>query len=134
MASARLPRQLLLKARRAASSPRPASSLQCSSRSFNTQRLSSLRPALASKNPLQASKNHIRLISAAAPQFNATQAAPKADAYISSGHVPQAKDLVNVKKVLVIGSGGLAIGQAGEFDYSGELYHFPIAPVSPPPH
>lgn len=29
------------------------------------------------------------------------------------------KNLVDVKKVLVIGSGGLAIGQAGEFDYSG---------------
>lgn len=29
------------------------------------------------------------------------------------------KNLVNVKKVLVIGSGGLSIGQAGEFDYSG---------------
>ena len=27
--------------------------------------------------------------------------------------------MVDVKKVLVIGSGGLAIGQAGEFDYSG---------------
>jgi hypothetical protein len=27
--------------------------------------------------------------------------------------------LVDVKKVLVIGSGGLSIGQAGEFDYSG---------------
>jgi hypothetical protein len=27
---------------------------------------------------------------------------------------------VDVKKVLVIGSGGLSIGQAGEFDYSGE--------------
>ncbi|KAI7868861.1 large subunit of carbamoyl-phosphate synthase [Spinellus fusiger] len=27
--------------------------------------------------------------------------------------------LVNVKKVLVVGSGGLSIGQAGEFDYSG---------------
>ncbi len=30
--------------------------------------------------------------------------------------------LVNVKKVLVIGSGGLSIGQAGEFDYSGESF------------
>lgn len=29
--------------------------------------------------------------------------------------------LVDVKKVLVVGSGGLSIGQAGEFDYSGEL-------------
>jgi hypothetical protein len=28
---------------------------------------------------------------------------------------------VDVKKVLVIGSGGLSIGQAGEFDYSGEF-------------
>jgi hypothetical protein len=27
---------------------------------------------------------------------------------------------VDVKKVLVVGSGGLSIGQAGEFDYSGE--------------
>lgn len=26
---------------------------------------------------------------------------------------------MDVKKVLVIGSGGLSIGQAGEFDYSG---------------
>lgn len=25
----------------------------------------------------------------------------------------------DIKKVLVVGSGGLAIGQAGEFDYSG---------------
>ncbi|KAG2199501.1 hypothetical protein INT47_009955 [Mucor saturninus] len=30
-------------------------------------------------------------------------------------HVP----LVDVKKVLIVGSGGLSIGQAGEFDYSG---------------
>jgi hypothetical protein len=28
--------------------------------------------------------------------------------------------LEDVQKVLVIGSGGLSIGQAGEFDYSGE--------------
>ena len=28
---------------------------------------------------------------------------------------------VDVKKVLVVGSGGLSIGQAGEFDYSGEI-------------
>jgi carbamoyl-phosphate synthase/aspartate carbamoyltransferase len=26
---------------------------------------------------------------------------------------------VNCKKVLILGSGGLSIGQAGEFDYSG---------------
>jgi hypothetical protein len=28
----------------------------------------------------------------------------------------------DVKKVLVVGSGGLSIGQAGEFDYSGECF------------
>lgn len=27
----------------------------------------------------------------------------------------------NVKKVCIVGSGGLSIGQAGEFDYSGEF-------------
>jgi carbamoyl-phosphate synthase/aspartate carbamoyltransferase len=32
---------------------------------------------------------------------------------------------VSVKKVLVLGSGGLSIGQAGEFDYSGEQCPFP---------
>lgn len=30
----------------------------------------------------------------------------------------------DVKKVLVVGSGGLSIGQAGEFDYSGELTRY----------
>ncbi|KAI1333440.1 carbamoyl-phosphate synthase [Xylariaceae sp. FL0255] len=48
----------------------------------------------------------------------ATQQAPNPKAYLESG-VIKPKDLVDVKKVLVIGSGGLAIGQAGEFDYSG---------------
>ncbi|KAI1946491.1 carbamoyl-phosphate synthase (glutamine-hydrolyzing) cpa2 [Ophidiomyces ophidiicola] len=37
----------------------------------------------------------------------------------SGGQIIQDVDLVDVKKVLVIGSGGLSIGQAGEFDYSG---------------
>lgn len=32
----------------------------------------------------------------------------------------RSQNSVDVKKVLVIGSGGLSIGQAGEFDYSGE--------------
>ncbi|OMJ11566.1 Carbamoyl-phosphate synthase arginine-specific large chain [Smittium culicis] len=33
--------------------------------------------------------------------------------------VSQPKNRVDVKKVLIVGSGGLTIGQAGEFDYSG---------------
>ncbi|CAG8520127.1 4691_t:CDS:2 [Paraglomus occultum] len=36
-----------------------------------------------------------------------------------SPHVSPAPPKPNVKKVLVVGSGGLSIGQAGEFDYSG---------------
>ncbi|KAJ4295691.1 carbamoyl-phosphate synthase (glutamine-hydrolyzing) cpa2 [Collariella sp. IMI 366227] len=43
---------------------------------------------------------------------------PNPKAYLESG-VVKPKQQVDVKKVLVIGSGGLAIGQAGEFDYSG---------------
>lgn len=30
----------------------------------------------------------------------------------------------NIKKVCIVGSGGLSIGQAGEFDYSGQLHSF----------
>ena len=56
------------------------------------------------------------------PLWNATQEAPNAQAYLNSGVIAGARDLVDVKKVLVIGSGGLAIGQAGEFDYSGGLH------------
>lgn len=48
----------------------------------------------------------------------ATQSPPNPKAYLESG-VVKPKEAVDVKKVLVIGSGGLAIGQAGEFDYSG---------------
>ncbi|KAL9003430.1 MAG: hypothetical protein Q9188_003699 [Gyalolechia gomerana] len=47
------------------------------------------------------------------------QEAPSAQAYLSSGVLGGNKNLVDVKKVIVIGSGGLSIGQAGEFDYSG---------------
>ncbi|KAL7272696.1 carbamoyl-phosphate synthase (glutamine-hydrolyzing) cpa2 [Rhizina undulata] len=49
----------------------------------------------------------------------ATQEAPSAQAYLASGAIAGSRDLVDVTKVLVIGSGGLSIGQAGEFDYSG---------------
>lgn len=44
-----------------------------------------------------------------------------AETYLASGVVKPGSNLVDVKKVLVIGSGGLSIGQAGEFDYSGTL-------------
>lgn len=52
-------------------------------------------------------------------RYAAVQTAPRPEAYLESGAIEPGKNLVNVKKVLVIGSGGLSIGQAGEFDYSG---------------
>ncbi|KAF2084002.1 carbamoyl-phosphate synthase [Saccharata proteae CBS 121410] len=48
-----------------------------------------------------------------------SQEAPNSKAYLDSGAIAGGRNLVDVKKVLVIGSGGLSIGQAGEFDYSG---------------
>lgn len=51
-----------------------------------------------------------------------SQTAPQAESYLASGAVKPGSNLVDVKKVLVIGSGGLSIGQAGEFDYSGEIF------------
>ncbi|PRT55330.1 Carbamoyl-phosphate synthase arginine-specific large chain [Wickerhamiella sorbophila] len=40
--------------------------------------------------------------------------------YVGAGILnPNKSELVDVSKVLIIGSGGLSIGQAGEFDYSG---------------
>ena len=37
----------------------------------------------------------------------------------SDEHAPPPAFCSRVKKVLILGSGGLTIGQAGEFDYSG---------------
>lgn len=52
----------------------------------------------------------------------ASQEPPNTKSYLASGALAsESSKLVDVKKVLVIGSGGLSIGQAGEFDYSGKL-------------
>ncbi|EXF81542.1 carbamoyl-phosphate synthase [Colletotrichum fioriniae PJ7] len=59
-----------------------------------------------------------RLFTASALRPSAAQSAPNPKAYLESGVIKPSAG-VDVKKVLVIGSGGLAIGQAGEFDYSG---------------
>ena len=67
---------------------------------------------LVSKRPFSVSA--FRLDASVAEQ------APNPKAYLESG-VVKPRESVDVKKVLVIGSGGLAIGQAGEFDYSGTL-------------
>lgn len=96
--------------------------------------LSEARPALRSFSS-QATKpcQRSHLIESRAPawqqyrrftrsskRYAAVQEAPKPEAYLQSGAIQTGKNLVDVKKVLVIGSGGLSIGQAGEFDYSGE--------------
>lgn len=44
---------------------------------------------------------------------------PDLKEYAQSGVFATAAKKIDVKKVLVVGSGGLSIGQAGEFDYSG---------------
>ncbi|CAO2656863.1 Nn.00g056660.m01.CDS01 [Neocucurbitaria sp. VM-36] len=77
--------------------------------------LTSLRKSSES----QAAFRQLRAFTKVSATWNKTQEAPNAQAYLDSGVIAGARDLVDVKKVLVIGSGGLSIGQAGEFDYSG---------------
>ncbi|RKF55218.1 Carbamoyl-phosphate synthase arginine-specific large chain [Golovinomyces cichoracearum] len=48
-----------------------------------------------------------------------TDVSSRNQVFLNAGIPKAAQNLVDVKKVLVIGSGGLSIGQAGEFDYSG---------------
>ena len=49
----------------------------------------------------------------------ATEEVPSSQAYNYRSQLGKGRVLESVKKVLVLGSGGLTIGQAGEFDYSG---------------
>jgi carbamoyl-phosphate synthase large subunit len=70
----------------------------------------------------QALPYNFRLFSHSAKKADQTQTAPSAEAYLASGVIKQAENPVDLKKVLVIGSGGLSIGQAGEFDYSGSWF------------
>ena len=87
------------------------------SRAFTTTRISPTDPSVAKKS-LSLSK---RVFSSSTSLSIIGQEAPSAQAYIQSGVLARQEDtFVDVKKVLVIGSGGLSIGQAGEFDYSGE--------------
>lgn len=72
------------------------------------------------QQPLRATQcRQIRTFKSSPRRRITGQEAPSAQAYISSGILGGNKNLVDVKKVIVIGSGGLSIGQAGEFDYSG---------------
>ena len=87
-------------------------------RAFTT-RLSTRCLYAKSQAPAVKNARCIRLFSSSKVCYDQTQTAPSAKAYLESGVIKGAANPVNVKKVLVIGSGGLSIGQAGEFDYSG---------------
>lgn len=50
----------------------------------------------------------------------ATETPPDTTNYLNSRFIGGIGKKVDVNKVLVVGSGGLSIGQAGEFDYSGK--------------
>ena len=84
--------------------------------------VSSTRSLLAKAKPQQSSFQlyQLRLFSSSLTRDEQHIGAPNAKAYLASGVVKKAENKVDVKKVLVIGSGGLSIGQAGEFDYSGK--------------
>lgn len=97
-------------------------------RAFTTSRLVPYNQKHANRSGFENNSKptvhrQLRQFSQTAARGNATEEAPNAQAYLNSGAITGARDLVDVKKVLVIGSGGLAIGQAGEFDYSGEFLH-----------
>ncbi|RYP23307.1 hypothetical protein DL765_001216 [Monosporascus sp. GIB2] len=70
------------------------------------------------RSPAFLQRRNFSVTACAGADVAAVQQAPNPKAYLESG-VIKPRDIVDVKKVLVIGSGGLAIGQAGEFDYSG---------------
>jgi carbamoyl-phosphate synthase large subunit len=94
--------------------------LRQASRTFASQ--SYLRPTAVTAHllrPKTPSWQQNKKLSRTTRRYAAVQEAPRPEAYLESGVIDQGKNLVDVKKVLVIGSGGLSIGQAGEFDYSG---------------
>ncbi|KAK5088176.1 carbamoyl-phosphate synthase (glutamine-hydrolyzing) cpa2 [Lithohypha guttulata] len=85
-------------------------------RTFSTHLAQKGKHLLAQREPYWL---QTRKFTRSARRYAAVQEAPRAEAYLDSGVIEPGKNLVDVKKVLVIGSGGLSIGQAGEFDYSG---------------
>jgi carbamoyl-phosphate synthase large subunit len=112
-----LPRRFALSSLRPArallSSPRPSRTI-----SSVSKLLPQIQQNAAAAADRWASIQQARTFTSSRKQF-ASEEAPSAHAYLASGVIAGGRDLVDVNKVLVIGSGGLSIGQAGEFDYSG---------------
>ncbi|PYH77894.1 carbamoyl-phosphate synthase [Aspergillus uvarum CBS 121591] len=110
--SALLRQRCLAESRRSALALRPFSSQTTAHSTASSLRLS--------KAPSPWRPQQLRSFSSALRRLASESSnAPSADSYLASGVVKPGSNLVDVKKVLVIGSGGLSIGQAGEFDYSG---------------
>ncbi len=87
-------------------------------RTFTT-RASTICLLAKGHEPVGKNTRYAKHFSSSTVRSDQTQTAPSAKAYLESGVVKGAANPVDLKKVLVIGSGGLSIGQAGEFDYSG---------------
>ncbi|GKZ16575.1 carbamoyl-phosphate synthase (glutamine-hydrolyzing) cpa2 [Aspergillus brasiliensis] len=110
--SALLRQRCLAESRRSALALRPFSSQTTAHSTASSLRLA--------KAPSPWRPQQLRSFSSALRRLaSESSSAPSADSYLASGLVKPGSKLVDVKKVLVIGSGGLSIGQAGEFDYSG---------------
>ncbi|PWY74582.1 carbamoyl-phosphate synthase [Aspergillus sclerotioniger CBS 115572] len=109
--SALLRQRCLAESRRSALALRPFSSQTTAHSTASSLRL---------KTPSPWRPQQLRSFSSALRRLASESSnAPSAESYLASGIVKPGSKLVDVKKVLVIGSGGLSIGQAGEFDYSG---------------
>lgn len=93
----------------------PSTPARLCARTLTTQSGFAAQPTRA----IRTSKRSLNRFSQLRYATSKAEVAPNAKAYLESGAIAGGQNLVDVKKVLVIGSGGLAIGQAGEFDYSG---------------
>lgn len=95
------------------------------SRSFSSQTATRSTPSslrLQQKASSPARSQQLRSFSSSLRRLaSESPIASTAASHIASDVVKPGSNLVDVKKVLVIGSGGISIGQAGEFDYSGKL-------------
>ncbi|KAJ2811254.1 hypothetical protein H4S07_002179, partial [Coemansia furcata] len=67
---------------------------------------------------IQAVKQYVGRRHFSGAQVHHSAKAPVGDAVAFASELARTGAKLDVKKVLVVGSGGLSIGQAGEFDYS----------------
>lgn len=108
---------------------KPSRSILSVSRLFSTSPIATSSPRSALKSSQGWKSIQQARTFSSSIKLRATQEAPSAQAYLASGAIAGARNLVDVTKVLVIGSGGLSIGQAGEFDYSGRYRFWGGSPV-----